>query len=495
MSGLDYVPLGGLDDHVSFRNTGKAAAGIGLLLVSAAGWAVSQGTRFFRLDNGYLSTFAADHLAQRHDVLKFSRQSDQASPDSFLPTQGIENVVVKPGPLNLLQVVGSNLEEESNMFVYGHIGKGMMASGNFSHGYNSFRTEAWVYGARIIRPLAVAFPTGAKGDVIKGWLLPLTPPLVEKLAMADKSWGHDPTDTTSDRASLRRGITWVVLKDGSTQKAQWYYTETTYSGDISIGCTQCAQTFPSKKTLWVHEKMKHKGLVKCNNCDATFLSQEEFEEHQIQEHSRLPGGGDKPYLCTVCNSTFSKAFNLKVHMRVHTGEQPYQCDICGRNFSQRGPLTSHMRTHTGEKPYDCSVCKKPFRTAGSLKYHLRVHSGEKPYMCRLCNVNFTQPGPLQLHMRTHSGIKPYICDVCNKTFARKGILMLHKRIHSGEKLYQCTNCSQNFTHPSSLSQHMRLHTGEKPYACEVCSRTFTQSGHLGAHMKTHNRVKEEEEAL
>ncbi|KAI9575158.1 hypothetical protein GQX74_015716 [Glossina fuscipes] len=39
----------------------------------------------------------------------------------------------------------------------------------------------------------------------------------------------------------------------------------------------------------------------------------------------------------------------------------------------------HVRTHAKEKPHQCRLCEKGFSRAENLKIDIRPHSGEKPY--------------------------------------------------------------------------------------------------------------------
>ena len=87
---------------------------------------------------------------------------------------------------------------------------------------------------------------------------------------------------------------------------------------------------------------------------------------------------EKPFSCSECDKSFVKAYNLKEHVRCHTGEKPYGCTECETRFASSSNLKVHMRTHTGEKPYQCMTCGKSFSTSGYLEYHVRIHSGEKP---------------------------------------------------------------------------------------------------------------------
>ena len=177
------------------------------------------------------------------------------------------------------------------------------------------------------------------------------------------------------------------------------------------------------------------------------------------------------YMCKVCDKYFSSAYNLKIHIRVHTGDKPYECNVCGKSFTTNSQLTVHNRRHTGNKPYKCKVCRKSFTTKGDLTARNKIHTGEKPYECKVCGKSFTTIYELTIHNRWHTGDKPYECKVCGKSFTSKSDLTTHNRTHTGDKPYECKVCGKSFSQKSHLTRHYRTHTGERPHKCQVCGKS------------------------
>ena len=70
--------------------------------------------------------------------------------------------------------------------------------------------------------------------------------------------------------------------------------------------------------------------------------------------------------------------SLKQHVLVHTGEKPYLCSQCDNTFSTERDLKQHLLTHTGDEAYHCTYCEKSFSTNSNLKKH-NIHISEDTY--------------------------------------------------------------------------------------------------------------------
>lgn len=48
------------------------------------------------------------------------------------------------------------------------------------------------------------------------------------------------------------------------------------------------------------------------------------------------------YSCSVCEYSTFYVFNIKRHVRLHTGELPYKCNFCSKHFNEKKSLISHV---------------------------------------------------------------------------------------------------------------------------------------------------------
>lgn len=49
------------------------------------------------------------------------------------------------------------------------------------------------------------------------------------------------------------------------------------------------------------------------------------------------------------------------------------CERFGQPFHNRSSLNAHIRRHTGEKPFICSHCQKSFSRSDALSKHVKSH--------------------------------------------------------------------------------------------------------------------------
>ena len=171
------------------------------------------------------------------------------------------------------------------------------------------------------------------------------------------------------------------------------------------------------------------------------------------------------------NSTKQKTVSNSEHPRWKRPPTE-ECLHCGKMFSRAADLRLHMRTHTGERPYKCDICPKAFAQSSHLTKHRRVHTGERPYKCALCDLSFTQSSNLKKHVRTHfkvgrkkkaltavSGVSVDLNTQNNRANLRAGGTNnnINSNISNNRPFHKCKFCWRQFLSYTALQVHVKKH--------------------------------------
>jgi hypothetical protein len=90
------------------------------------------------------------------------------------------------------------------------------------------------------------------------------------------------------------------------------------------------------------------------------------------------------FLCTLCPKRFTRAYNLRSHLRTHTDERPFVCSICGKAFARQHDRKRHEGLHSGEEEFVCRGtlessaswgCGRRFARADVFGRHFRSEAG------------------------------------------------------------------------------------------------------------------------
>jgi len=261
----------------------------------------------------------------------------------------------------------------------------------------------------------------------------------------------------------------------------------------------------------VQNQADSSSSFKCDQCFKTFT-----RAHQLKIHKRIHSGV-RPYSCTLCEKRFIDSTSLNKHKKKHLDDELYSCNICHKKFNDKSNLNQHKLTHSDVKTHVCHICNKGFTFKRNLTRHLEIHDknaainrkNEKGTLCFLCNQHFTNPEQMSEHLNKNHPEVPLLetfwrCGECDQVFPSENSLAEHREIvhcqtgasKSDTEINksECTTlidrivctCGISFGNLRTLRQHQKEHhTGLGPYKCNFCNQAFKSDEALWKHILKH----------
>lgn len=290
------------------------------------------------------------------------------------------------------------------------------------------------------------------------------------------------------------------------------------SSDEKHKCLECGKEYiQSELQRHMLSHMNIKPYV-CNICQKSFSRPNNLKMHTQEVH--CDSKDQRNFTCIKCKKSFCTLRRLKCHIRRHIlSKNPhYQCENCKRKFSTKQDLLQHTSKNVctnnsksrkcdqcgkfmrlGEEihknvcpkqNYHCNVCDKTIDKYFDYISHEKLHLNKREYKCDLCDKSYVKNKDLLIHRRHCHQNVVYPCQICGKVFQAKLFLKKHMyNVHNDEKNCICHVCGKSFKDAEDVRIHMRSHTCEKPFPCKMCVRSFISSSALSRHMNVHSDLR------
>ncbi|XP_067119230.1 zinc finger protein 16-like, partial [Centruroides vittatus] len=269
-------------------------------------------------------------------------------------------------------------------------------------------------------------------------------------------------------------------------------------------CTICLKNYVSASCLRSHKHYQHTNVkrLQCPYCPKVFKRNFDFKNHVFYVHEAKM---ETVFTGNICRLRHTGKEELK--------DKVYSCPICGQRMHYR---------ESEQGPWVCYVCQRSFTKISLLKRHHRQHatkcnssnskdddSEKKNYPCSICSKSFCSLYSLKRHQTLHRPDAPlYHCDVCDyKTIWRDNVILHRRQVHQMKAirvvplmvtflqdcrsldLRTCTVCQKTFTTRSNLIQHTRIHKPDAPrFNCQLCGYASIWKSDVRRHVKNVHRI-------
>ena len=245
------------------------------------------------------------------------------------------------------------------------------------------------------------------------------------VVLANSEVVFDVDDVRAPKNSETTSLYYDELLDESTG-------ETKTVKKMEFRCTICNKTFTKKVGLKAHIFSMHqdKRCFECLICGKKYKLKGHLKVHKVLVHERA---NQKPFKCSACEAAFKTKHQLKIHgFKVH--KEVFESDIEYQRYLEK---VAERKKVAETMVYECTLCKKTFTKKYNLDMHMFcVHGNEKNFECSICGKRFNRKGNLGIHHKNKHGSqdRPFQCNNCDATFKQSPHLKQHmKKVHKEEE--------------------------------------------------------------
>jgi len=256
-------------------------------------------------------------------------------------------------------------------------------------------------------------------------------------------------------------------------------------------CLKCQKSFRLKELLKLHQMSKHsdsKPLV-CDLCPKRFSILMQIRSH-VENHKK-----EKRFKCEVCMKSFTFKNNFNDHLERHSGVK-VKCDLCDAEFLTKIALSNHKSYMHSDRSFKCDKCGYVAKNSKLLRAHQEVHKEWKEadfVECLKCYKKYRNIKALRSHNKQVHIEKQFTCDHFNCNYVGKTKYELNRHEASHDKKFDCNICEKLFSSKSELKNHISIkHEDPDRFKCHVCDKRLNSKQTLRRHLQTHEVYAEKQ---
>ncbi|KAK0648718.1 hypothetical protein B0T16DRAFT_427714 [Cercophora newfieldiana] len=203
-------------------------------------------------------------------------------------------------------------------------------------------------------------------------------------------------------------------------------------------CDRCDAWFRSERARWQHMEAKNHFFWGCNDCNETWPTEVQRENHEIDEHC----------YCRECDRYFSSDNGIQMHLRsrVHRVDSVL-CPFCQASYTTATGLVHHLER--GSCP------RAPFIDRDDIYRFVRSKDPNGLISKKLLGWEYDSV-KYEATSRAWNG-QAYGCYFCHKAF--DSLVALNSHLNSGthrQSLYHCpkASCRKDFTTLAAIINHL-----------------------------------------